>query len=216
MNTLAKAGAKFNTFDLAAHLSRRMGLPRPVAEGVIQVLASIYLAREAQGIPLEMFLDEQVRPALKTALVEGKAGAKGKSGANASLRSEDAEARWAKLRDFFMATLVLDDTVGVAAKAGPVLTDHERIFVDAKILTDIRPIFHPDPSEKPNAAVIVHMLRITTRDILGSQKAQYFALDANDIRFIKHLLDRAIKKEETLNSLLDTSGVTVIAPKEIF
>lgn len=218
MNALAKAGAQFNTFDLAAHVSRSMGLPRAVADGVIQILASIYLAREAQGIPLEMFLDEQVRPALNSALAmqDGKSGAKGKSGANAALPPEDPEVRWTKFRKFFMATLVLDDTVGIAAKAGPVLTDHERIFVDAKILTDIRPIFHPDLSEKPNAAVIVHMLRITTRDLLGGQKAQYFALDANDIRFMKHLLDRAIKKEETLSSFLDTAGVTVIAPKEIF
>jgi hypothetical protein len=66
-----------------------------------------------------------------------------------------------------MVALALDDTVGTAAKAGPVLTEHERIFEDARILTDVRPIFHPDLSEKPNAAVIVHMLRLTTRDMFG-------------------------------------------------
>ncbi len=142
---------------------------------------------------------------------EGKAGAKG-----APPTPEEAEDRWAKFRKFLMAALVLDDTVGTAAKAGPVLTDHERIFVDARLFTDIRPIFHPDLSEKPNAAVLVHMLRITTRDILGNQKAQYFALDANDIRFMKHLMDRAIKKEETLDSFLTASGVNVIVPKELF
>jgi hypothetical protein len=212
VNALARAGAKFNTFDLAAYVSSRIGLPRRVAEGILRVLASIYLAREAQGVPLEMFLDEQVRPALKTAL----AVQEGKAGARTSPPSEDAEDSWAKFRKFLMATLVLHDSVGIAAKAGPVLTDHERIFVDARVLTDVRPIFHSDLSEKPNAAVLVHMLRITTRDILGNQRAQYFALDANDIRFMKHLMDRAIRKEETLNSLLNTSGVSIIAPKEVF
>jgi hypothetical protein len=97
-----------------------------------------------------------------------------------------------------------------------VLTDHERIFQDARVLTDIRPIFHPDLSEKPKTAVLVHMLRITTRDIFGNQKAQHFALDANDIRFMKHLMDRAIKKEETLKNLMNSSGISVIAPKEFF
>lgn len=213
LDALAKAGAKFSVYDLAAEVSNRSKVPRRIAEGIVRLLASLYMERERQSVPLEAFLDEQAGPALKSALAvqEDKADAKVDTPT-----AEEAEARWAKLRKVLMAALSLDDTVGTAAKAGPVMTEHERIFQDARILTDVRPIFHPDLSEKPNAAVFVHMLRITTRNIFGSQEAQYFALDANDIRFMKYLMDRAIKKEETLIKFMNSSGVNVIAPKEFF
>lgn len=209
LDALAKAGSKFNIYDLATDVSNRTGLPRRITEGILQVVAGLYTAREQQSVPLETFLDEQVGPALKIALAvqEDKASIP---------TPEEAEDRWAKFKKFLMTALVLDDTVGTAAKAGPVMTDHERIFQDARILTDVRAIFHPDLSEKPNAVVLVHMLRITTRDIFRRQEAQYFALDANDIRFMKQLMDRAIKKEDALRRLMNDSGVNVIAPKELF
>jgi len=210
LDALANAGSKFNIYDIAADASKRTGIPRRIVEGILQVLVSLYMTRERDAIPLETFLDEQVGPALKTALaVQDKAKASTRPAA-------EVEENWAKFRKFLMAALALDDTVGTAAKAGPVMTEHERIFQDARILTDIRSIFHPDLSEKPNATVLVHMLRITTRDIFGNQTAQYFALDSNDIRFMKHLMDRAIAKERTLKDLMNSSGINVITPKEYF
>ena len=53
-------------------------------------------------------------------------------------------------------------------------------------------------------------------DIFTKHQAEYFALDANDIRLMKQILDRAIKKEETLISLMNGSGVEVLVPKGIF
>ena len=112
--------------------------------------------------------------------------------------------------------MTLDATVGTAAKTGPVMTDHDHIFVEARILSDVRFVFHPDLSEKPDVAVVVHMLRITTRDIFGAHKAEYFALDSNDIRFMKQVLDRAVKKEDTIIRAMEGSGVEVLTPKGIF
>ena len=86
----------------------------------------------------------------------------------------------------------------------------------ARFLSDIRPIFHLDVSEKPDSAVIIHMLQITQRDNFGNHADQYFALDSNDIRHLKTLIDRALKKEETLKGLMKKSGVTVLHPKGFF
>lgn len=211
-DALAKAGSKFNTNDLAAEASKRTNVPRPIAEGVVQLVVALYTAREDPNVPLNTFLDEQVAPAVKSAFMDEE-----KRGMDSVHTADEVEARWAKLKMFLLVALTLDDTVGIAAKAGPVLTEHERIFSDARILTDVRLIFHPDLSEKPNAAVIVHMLRLTTRNVTGrQQQAQYFALDSNDIRFIKQLMDRAIKKEETLKSVMNSSGVNIIEPKGFF
>jgi hypothetical protein len=194
-------------------VSHRTRIPRRISEGVVQALAALYVTRENQAVPLERFVDEQVAPALKGGLVAQPE----KPDAVAIARiADEVEVRWTKLRSFLMVALALDDTVGAAAKAGPVMTEHERIFQDARVLTDLRPIFHPDLSERPHTAVVVHMLRLTTRDIFGEQNAQYFALDSNDIRFIRQLMDRAIKKEDTLKKLMEGSGVEVIAPKGFF
>jgi len=57
---------------------------------------------------------------------------------------------------------------------------------------------------------------MTQRDNHGNSTDQYFALDSNDIRRIGALIDRALKKEETLKNLMKDSGVTVLNPKDIF
>lgn len=215
LDALANAGAKFNANDLAVEVSDRAKLPRPMAEGIVQLLIFLYKAREEQAIPLELFVDQEAAPGIKH-LMAHRGKEEDKSEEAIRSRKEQIETRWTKIRAFLTVGLALNDTVGAAAKAGPVMTEHEKIFQDARILTDLRLIFHPDLSERPNAGVIVHMLRLTTRDVLGGQQAQYFALDANDIRFLKQLLDRAMKKEETLRTLMNSATVSIIDPKGFF
>ena len=206
LDALAKVRPQFNIYDLSDEISGRLELPGDLTLGIARVLQSLYLARNEETgneetTPLETFLDQEVLVALKKA---------------ETFSAKHAEAQWASLRKFLIGALSLESTVGTAAKAGDVLTQHERIFVRARMLTDVRPIFHLDVSEKPESAVIVHMLRITQRDNLRNLTEKYFALDSNDIRTLKALLDRALKKEETLRSLMKDSGTTVLSPKEIF
>jgi len=204
LDALADAGPKFNIFDLASDVSKRTKLPKALVEGVLQVVASLYITKDGQASPLATFVDEQVLHALKGAL------------AGPEIPAEESDAHWAKLRRFLMVALALDGTVGAASKTGRVMTEHERIFVDARIVTDIRAIFHLDLAEKPTAAVLVHMLRVTDRDIYGNRRVQYFALDTNDIRLLKGLIDRAITKEETLKVLMKQAEVNIVEPGTIF
>jgi hypothetical protein len=200
LDALAKAGPQFNVADLAAEISGPLHVPNPLAEGIVQVLASLYLTRDS-GQPIERFLDQHVFVALKRAQ---------------AFSPEDTKVQWIKLRKFLVAALSLERSVGTAAKSGPVLTQHERIFNGARIITDLRPIFHLNVSEKPDAAVIVHMLKITQRDNFGHQSDEYFALDSNDITLMKELFERAAKKEETLKGIVANSGLTVLDPKLFF
>jgi|SRR6266850_1187169 len=201
LDALSKAGPQFNIYDLASEASSRLELPKDLVGGIVGVLRSLYLTKDAQDTPVEAFIDQEVSIALKKADAFSK---------------ENTDVQWAKLRKFLVAALSLENTVGTAAKAGYILTQHERIFSGARILTDIRPVFHQNVSEKPGAALIVHMLRMTQRDNHGNSTDQYFALDSNDIRRIGALIDRALKKEETLKNLMKDSGVTVLNPKDIF
>ncbi len=200
LDALAKADPQFNVSDLAAEVSGPLDVPQPLAEGIVRVLASLYLTRDLEQ-PIEKFLDQEVFIALKRAQ---------------AFSAENIKDQWSKLRKFLLAALLLERSVGTAAKAGPILTQHERIFNGARIMTDLRPIFHLNVSEKPDAAVIIHMLRITQRDNFGRQSDEYFALDSNDIAVMKKLIERALKKEKTLRGIMENSGMTVLDPKLFF
>ncbi len=200
LDALKKADPKFNVNDLAAEISGSLDVPPPLADGIVRVLASIYLTRDLQT-PIEMFVDREVFATLK--------------GAQA-FPPELFHIQWRRFRKFLVGALSLERSLGTTAKAGPVLTQHERIFAGARIMTDLRPIYHLDVSEKPDAAVIIHMLRITQRDNFGQHSAEYFALDSNDLKAMKELIERAEKKEKTLKGIMENSGVTVLDPKMFF
>jgi hypothetical protein len=200
LDALAKEKPQFNVFDLAEEISGPLDVPHPLAEGIVRVLASLYLTRDL-GEPIEKFIDRDVLIALRRAEV---------------FTGENAKAQWDRLRKFLVAALKLERSVGTATKAGPVLTQHERIFAGARIMTDLRPIFHIDVSEKPDAAVIIHMLRIRHRNGFGAQSDDYFALDSNDIVALKELIERAMRKEQTLKGVMNNSGMTILDPKLFF
>lgn len=200
LDALRNAGPQFNVADLALEISDPLDVPPFLADGIVRVLASIYLTRDLR-VPIEKFVDREVFVALKTAQ---------------AFPAETIDIQWKRLRKFLVAALSLERSLGTAAKAGPVLTQHERIFTGARIMTDLRPVYHLDVSEKPDAAVIIHMLRITQRDNFGKHSDEYFALDSNDIAAMKELIDRAEKKEKTLKGMMENSGVTVLDPKLFF
>jgi hypothetical protein len=198
LEVLGQAEPQFNVFDLATKTASSLGLPEELTVEIFRVLTSLYLTRDWKTQPIKEFVDKEVFPALKRA--------------NA-FSAEQIEPQWKKLRKLLVAALSFERSVGTAAKAGVVLTSHERIFAGARIMTDIRPIFHLNVSEKPEAAMIIHMLKITQRDNYRRHDDLYFALDSNDIRALKELIDRAITKEKTLKDALQTSGISVLDPK---
>ncbi len=202
LKALAEAEPKFNVADLTDSVSKRVKLSQNVVSGLVRVLKSLYLTRDRMGMPTEKFVDEEILTALT----------------NSKVFTDDIalKDRWPKLRIFFTVALSLDRTLGTAAKAGEVLTQHEHIFHGARILTDIRPIFHLDVTEKPEAAVIIHMLHITERNNQREFSDRYYAMDSNDIRFLKTLLDRAIKKEETLRKAMQTVDIACLYPKATY
>jgi hypothetical protein len=201
LNALASAGPRFNVRDLADKALEHVKLPKELVRGMVQVVGSLYVTKDAQNAPMDAFVNEEVFSGLTKAGVFSK---------------ESADAQWAKLRGFLTAALSLEDTVGTAAKAGHILTQHERIFVSARILTDVRAIFHVNTADKPHSALIVHMLRMTYRDMHGNISNEFFALDSNDIRTFKGLIDRAIQKEETLKKMMADASVDVLHPKEYY
>jgi hypothetical protein len=194
---LSKAGPQFNVFDLANELSSALDTEDVPIVPILRVLASLYLTRPVTQSVNE-FVDHEVFPALKVTQV---------------FSPDDADTQWAKLRKFLIRALSFERTLGTAAKAGDVLTQHERIFQAVRIVTDLRPIFHVDVAEKPDAAVIIHTLKITQRDHFGNRADLYFALDHNDVLAMKSVIERALTKEQTLKKMIEKSTITILDPR---
>lgn len=193
---LSSAPPEFNYYDLATKVVAADNISFSLTQGIIQVLVSLYRTADTKGMPLERFLDEDAFPSFMGAGIFSK---------------EKNEQEWVKLRSFLLSTLAQERSIGTAAKAGPVQTDHDRIFCGAKILTDLRPLYHFDVSQVPSAATVVHMLKITYRDQFERKFDSFFALDSNDLEAMRQLIERAQKKEETLRNVMSTTGVTVLA-----
>jgi hypothetical protein len=93
-----------------------------------------------------------------------------------------------------------------------VLTEEERIFYSARILTDIRPIFN-EAGNLIEAAVIVHNLKIHFGEN-GDETDFYVALDTSDIQALREVLDRADEKAKQLQSLLQRSQISYLDAEE--
>jgi hypothetical protein len=197
LTALSKAPAEFNYNDLTAKVfAPDNHISRDVTQGIVLVLVSLYRTADKREAPIAEFLDKDAFPSFSQAGV---------------FTPEDKDREWTKLRSFLLAALSEERSVGTAAKAGPVLTDHDHIFSGARILTDLRPIYHLNVAETPSAATVVHMLKITHRDHYQRNFDSYFALDSNDLETMKRIIERAQKKEETLRKVISETGVTVLA-----
>jgi hypothetical protein len=200
LNVLSKAGPQFNVYDLGNQLAAALQSNDLPIVTILRVLASLYLTRPVAK-SIEQFVDQDVFPALETAKI---------------FTANDADVQRQKLQRFLVAALSYERTLGTAAKAGDVLTQHERIFDNARIVTDLRPIFHVDVTEKPDAAVIIHTLKITQRDHSRNRTDLYFALDHNDLLVMRDLIERALKKEKTLKEIINSSKITVLDPRLVY
>ena len=90
-----------------------------------------------------------------------------------------------------------------ASKAIGLRTDFPNIFCDAKILTDVRPVFGDDPKKPPPGAIITHTLKIDYHRSGGGRRQEFYVgLDADDLDKLARVLQRARDKKSSLRQLL--------------
>lgn len=113
----------------------------------------------------------------------------------------------------FLVELLNSSSLEVAGKARSLQLEDEHVFQDARIVTDIRPVFGATPKDPPGGAVIVHTLKLSYLD--DSQFKDFFlAMDARDIRILRDLLERADSKAESLRTILENAGVPHVGVRE--
>jgi hypothetical protein len=125
---------------------------------------------------------------------------------NHLVREQDAS----EFKTRLQKALVLDSLNLLTAKAKELQTDVERAFCDARILTDLRPIFGSEV-DTPKAMVIVHTLKLAYHDAAtGKHEELFVAIDSEDIEKLKAILERAERKTKSLMSRLQAAGIKTV------
>lgn len=154
------------------------------------------LAEEADSV-LEALLS------LTTLLPEEGNGAE--ELANDVAISEDLSLNTAE-RDTFALRLrpMLEiETLAIAARASGIVTEYGRVFHDARILNDLRPVFGKDPRDGPKAAALIASLKVDYHLPEGKIESDFYALEHSDLLRLRETIDRAIAKHASLRELME-------------
>jgi hypothetical protein len=111
-----------------------------------------------------------------------------------------AEAR-VRLRDRLLP-LLQSSGLKSTSRALELLTQHPRNYREARVFTDIRPVFGDDAESRPDGAVIVGTLQLRTWDRDGLDDTIYVAMDEADLRELAESVKRALDKSLTLRRML--------------
>lgn len=163
---------------------------------ILGLLGGLYAAMDLFNRSEEDVIDDVVR-----ALREGEK------------LSEATDAEVADFKAYMIKLLSVHSTFGISAKASMIITQHEHVFLRSEIYTDIRTVFGMKGSLDPQAAVLVHMLKIEHRENRDLSSA-FFALDYNDLLQLQKTVERAIKKHAVLSKLISDVALSVLDPEE--
>jgi N-acetyl-beta-hexosaminidase len=131
----------------AQEVAAKAGLSEEKVAEILSMFGGMYMARIDAEKALEEFVSD-----LSNALQ--------KSG-NESLQARN----WLAFEQNVKSILASEDSLGITAKALDLLVDHEHTLHAARIVTDVRYIFASDPTQRPKAAVIAHMLNLVYHEI---------------------------------------------------
>jgi len=113
-----------------------------------------------------------------------------------------------------LTKLLTIDSMNLTVKALSLKNEYEHIFCTARILTDARPVYGEDLTSPPPAVMIIHTLRISYHDESSRLREIYLAMDSDDIKALKEILDRAEAKSKSLQGLFGAAKVRVVASHE--
>lgn len=97
------------------------------------------------------------------------------------------------------------------AKARELKMQDERLMIEARVVTDLRPVFDKEIGDASLGMIITHSLKIRFVES-GSDmyRDMYFAMDADDIRNLKTAIERAERKINALKNSLGAAQIRIV------
>lgn len=100
--------------------------------------------------------------------------------------------------------------LNLSSKAFMLQREHEHLFHDVQLFTDLRPVFGANPSEEPIGMVLAYTLKVVYHGARQHEEL-YIALDSDDVAKLKSVIERAETKAETLKRLLSAKQIRPMA-----
>jgi hypothetical protein len=192
LNALKRAPSLSSSQELIAWVTPEVkSVPAEDVKSLVTTLTSLYALRVRAGVsPQQLATD--VFEALRN---------------DNDVKAEQEQEFASKL-----ATLLTVETLSViATKAQELRSEFEHTFCDARILTDLRPVFGGNVEDTPTAMIIVHTLKLGYHDTDSAEHKELFiAIDEEDIAKLAEHLIRATKKEKTLKARLEVAGIKFV------
>jgi hypothetical protein len=94
------------------------------------------------------------------------------------------------------------EEMSLTSKAKNIAIQDERTFCSARIMTELRPVFSDGSTPQPRAMVLAHRLKIKYHAGSSEHKEFYLALDTEDLKELRKLIDRAEAEAKSLESIL--------------
>jgi hypothetical protein len=188
VSALSETGATLKKSAFIEHISSKVKtIDTSAIASILRVLFILYRMRDRTGMSIQELADGVCNSVAKSDEL-----------------SIDATAL---LNQRIQKLLAFNKTIAVTAKAMDVMTEHAHVFCNARILSDIRPVF-AESADSASAAGVIHNLQIGFHEGgTGPHKEFYVALDTGDLRKLKELIVRAEKKDIALQTILKSSKV---------
>ncbi|MEZ0363084.1 hypothetical protein ACAG26_05195 [Mycobacterium sp. pUA109] len=117
-----------------------------------------------------------------------------------------------------VAGLVGSPTIRTFAKALELRNAYEKILINSRIISDIRPVFADDEDDVGGiveSAMVNHTLQLTYQPGDSRWPAElHLALDTADLKKLKRQIDRALEKGGAARALIEKGGAAVLEPQE--
>ena len=145
------------------------------AREVVRTLLSLYSARAAMDMPIDLFVADLI---------------------TAARQFQPQLPQPSELLQETLKSLLSVRPLTMISKARGIHTDHENIFCNVRVLTDLRPVFDVDIKAEPVGFVVAHMLKLGYHHA-GKHTTIHIAMDKADIDNTILALQRAKVKAAT-------------------
>ena len=107
--------------------------------------------------------------------------------------------------------LAIDGSISISSQSLILLQEYDSIFLNSRIITDVRPVFKAETKEEIAGALVVHTLKIAYQDASGS-KEFYVALDSSDVKKLQEQLSQSLIEAKVIQAMLNKADVVYLDP----
>jgi hypothetical protein len=189
---LAQTPAALSYSDYASRVASRLEtVNKSLAQAIIEELLGMLGAVQDSGRTSDEFAKEVADAALEA------------SSPQFPFNAEKRDILVRRLEDLFGT-----NGLQITAKVRDVLSDADKVFQGARVLTDLRPVFDQEANEI-RSAVVIHNLRIRYFEN-GDLRDFYVSLEASDVELLLDALRRALKKGALIESSVSTTQISLL------